>query len=92
MLSFHSWLAITNNIFDYYGVTQSDIGISPSELKREVEYEDRLVAQMNKYHMYEGINPEKLTTVINKDIAPAHIEESLLYSELKGREQAKQYM
>ena len=42
--------------------------------------------------MFEGINPEKLTTVINKDVATAHIEESLLYSELKDREQAKQYM
>ena len=43
--------------------------------------------------MFEGINPEKLTTVINKNVAPAHIEESLLqYNELKGREQAKQYM
>ena len=43
MLSFHSRLAITNNVLDYY-----DIGISPSELKSEAEYEDRLVAQMKK--------------------------------------------
>ena len=44
---------------------------------------------MNKYHIFEGLNPEKLTTIINKDVAPAHIEESLLYSEFKGRAQAK---
>ena len=42
--------------------------------------------------MFEKINPEKLTTIINKDIAPAHIEEKLLYNESKGCEQAKQYM
>ena len=47
---------------------------------------------MNKYHIFEGLNPEKLTTIINKDVAPAHTEESLLYSESKGRAQAKQYM
>ena len=47
---------------------------------------------MNKYHIFEGLNPEKLATIINKDVAPAHIEESLLYSESKGRAQAKQYM
>ena len=47
MLSFHSRLAITNNVLDYY-----DIGISPSELKSETEYEDRLVAQMKKSTTY----------------------------------------
>ena len=47
---------------------------------------------MNKYHIFEGLNPEKLTTIINKDVAPTHIEESLLYSESKGRAQVKQYM
>ena len=81
MLSFHSQLAITSNVLDYYGVTQNDIGTNPSELKCEAEYEERLIAQMNKYHIFEGLNPEKLTTIINKDVAPAHIEESLLHIE-----------
>ena len=47
---------------------------------------------MEKSHIFEGLNPEKLTNIINKNVAPAHIEESLLYSESKGRAQAKQYM
>ena len=92
MLSFHSRLAITNNVLDYYDASVNNIGMSPSELKREAEYEDRLVAQMKKYHIFEGLNPDKLTTIINKDVAPAHIEKSLLYSESTGHLQAKQYM
>ena len=46
--------------------------MSPSELK------DKLVAQMIKHHLFDGKSPDKLTTIINKDIAPLHIEESLL--------------
>ena len=92
MLSFHSRSAITGNVLDYYNVSQSDVYMTPSELKREVEYEDKLVAQMRKYQLFEGRNPDKLTTIINKDVTPPHIEQSLLNSEPLGREDLKQFM
>ena len=92
MLSFHSRSAITANVLDYYNVSQSDVYMTPSELKREVEYEDKLVAQMRKYQLFEGRNPDKLTTIINKDVTPPHIEQSLLNSEPLGREDLKQFM
>ena len=33
---------------------------------------------MTKHHLFDGKSPDKLTTITNKDIAPLHIEESLL--------------
>ena len=90
MLSFHSRSAITENIFEYYGVSQVDGQMSPSELKREVDYEDKLVAQMIKHHLFDGKSPDKLTTIINKDIAPLHIEKSLLNN--NGNEAEKEFM
>ena len=53
MISFHYRSAITENIFEYYGVSQIDGKMIPSELKREVDYEDELVAQMIKNHFFE---------------------------------------
>ena len=90
MLSFHSRSAITENIFEYYGVSQIDGKMISSELKWEGDYEDNLVAQMTKHHLYDGKSPDKLTTIINKDIAPLHIEESLLNN--NGNEAAKEFM
>ena len=92
MLSFHSRSSITANVLDYYNVPQSDVDMSPSEWKREAEYEDLLVAQMEKYHLFEGQNPDKLTTLINKDVASADIEYSLLNSESLGIQEAKQFI
>ena len=90
MLSFHSRSAITENIFEYYGVSQIDGQTSPSELKQEVNYEDKPVTQMIKHNLFYGKSPGKLTTIINKDIAPLHIKESLLDN--NGNEAAKEFI
>ncbi|XP_068240057.1 uncharacterized protein [Palaemon carinicauda] len=92
MLSFHARSTITTNACDYYNVSQNENDLTPSELKLEARYEDKLVEQMLKYNLFEGRNPDKLTTIINKDVAPPHIEESLLESESKGQEEVKRFM
>ena len=45
---------------------------------------------MTKHHLFDGKSPDKLATIINKDIAPLHIEESLLND--NGNEAAKEFM
>ncbi|XP_068200369.1 uncharacterized protein [Palaemon carinicauda] len=92
MLSFHARSTITTNACDYYNVSQNENDLTPSELKLEARYEDKLVEQMLKYNLFEGRNPDKLTTIINKDVAPPQIEESLLESESKGQEEVKRFM
>ena len=87
MLSFHSRSVITENIFEYYGVSQINGKMSPSELKQDVDYEDKLVSLMIKHHLFDGKSPDKLATIINKYIAHLHIEESLLNN--NGNEASK---
>ena len=47
---------------------------------------------MLKYGVLEGPDPGKLTTVINKNVAPPDIEQSLLNSYTRGSQQARQFM
>ena len=54
---------ITENIFEYYDVFQINGIMSPSELKRDVDYENKLVAQMIKHHLFDGKSPDKLATM-----------------------------
>ena len=79
MLSHHSRNVITAQTMEYYGIgTKHKDHISNSELKLEAEYEDQLVAEFTRNHLFEGRNPEKLTTFMNKDVASQAIEDSLL--------------
>ena len=57
---------ITENIFEYYGVSQINGKMSPSKLKRDVDYEDKLMAQMTKHHLFDGKSQGKLTAIIIK--------------------------
>ena len=61
--------------------------MSPSELNRDIDYEDKLVAQMIKHHLFDGKSPAKAYNNHNKGIAPLHIEESLLNN--NGNEASK---
>ena len=47
---------------------------------------------MKKYHVFDGQTPDLRTTINDKRVAPAHIEDSMLNSEAKGVELAKQFM
>ena len=51
---------------------------SGDELKLENDYEDKLTEEFRRNCLFEGRDPEKLTTFITHDVASAAIEESLL--------------
>ena len=52
--------------------------ISKSELKLDIDYENKFTEVFRKNRLFEGRNPDKLTTFITHDVASAAIEESLL--------------
>ena len=54
MLLFHSRSAKIENIFEYLSASQIDGQMSPSELKRELDYEDKLVAHLLNHHFFYG--------------------------------------
>ncbi len=81
ILSFHARTSMAAEVLDFYGVERSSgskHGVSMLEIRLDEEYENRMVAAFLKHKIFEGHNPEKLTTLINKDVAPITIEESLL--------------
>ena len=47
---------------------------------------------MIEYKLFEGRHPEKLTTLITKDVVPAHIEESLLQSAQVGHNDIRNFI
>ena len=87
VLGFHSRNIITSKTMEYYGVhTHHKNHLSKSELKLEAQYEDRPEAEFTRNHLFEGRNPDKLTTFMNNDVASQAIEDSVLdVFELCGR-------
>ena len=92
MLSLQSGSAITANVCDFFGVYQNGDELNQSELTRETEYENNLISEMKKYHLFDDQTPESLTTIIEKNVAPSIIEDAMLNCGAKGADQAKQFM
>ena len=93
VLGFHSRNIITSKTMEYYGVDiQHKDHLSKSELKLEAQYEDRLVAEFTRNHLFEGRNPDKLTTFMNNDVVSQAIEDSVLDVFELGIEGVKKFM
>ncbi len=93
VLGFHSRNIITQQTLTYYGLdTQHKNHISNSELKLEALYEDLLVAEFTRNRLFEGRNPEKLTTFMNNDVASQAIEETVLEVFEQGQEGVRKFM
>ena len=66
--------------------------LSKSELKLEAEYEDKLVVEFKRHHLFEGRYADKLITLINDDVASSAIESSLLDVFVLGNESVRRFM
>ena len=67
------------DVLEYYEVEKSSgnwLGVGLYELKHEMQYENQLVEEFNRYRVFDGTHPEKLSTLVNYDVAPKEIEES----------------
>ena len=87
MLSSHERSAVMTSTLEYYEVEKSSgnrLGIGLHELKLESQYESQLVDQFIKYRVFDGTHPEKLSSLVNNDVVPQDIEESLLKTEELG--------
>ena len=79
VLTHHTRNIITGQTLEYYDIhTNHKEHLSKNELELEADYEDKLVAEFRRNHLFEGRSPDKLTTYLTNDVASKEIEQSLL--------------
>jgi hypothetical protein len=87
LASHHVRSEISTQVLEYYGIKgNNNDKVTSSVLKREAEYEAKLVSKLEESIIFCEEYPDKLCTFVNHDIAPPAIEHSLLNAKALGHQ------